>query len=287
MAEKVLSEDIRGMGIASVSQILHCIKPYVFPILNDADDAGIAAYKKIGLNLNKPGDITHYIENIRLIKKFRDENCNFKNYRIFDTIFWSYSEDDIAQYAESIDITKEQWVEMLIDPDVFRPWDIELVLKIYDMGGQATATELAKKDSRHPSSYNFPVVDLAKRIHNYTNCTVPKRGDGKKRWWHIPFNGSYTDNGHYTLRKSNFSETKSLISSNLYQIFAYVKNTDYDGDVSGMLLYPTVDYELDQMYKMSGNKIYVKTVNLGDEFQNIENRLLDIIKVSGTHLYTY
>lgn len=60
MAEKVLSEDIRGMGIASVSQILHCIKPYVFPILNDADDAGTAAYKKIGLNLNKPGNITQH-----------------------------------------------------------------------------------------------------------------------------------------------------------------------------------------------------------------------------------
>lgn len=94
---------------------------------------------------------------------------------------------------------------------------------------------------------------------------------------------------HDALRKSNFGETKSLISSNLYQIFAYVKNTDYDGDVSGMLLYPTVDYELDQIYKMSGNKIYVKTVNLGDEFKNIKNRLLNITRVlvSDTHLYTY
>jgi len=63
----------------------------------------------------------------------------------------------------------------------------------------------------------------------------------------------------------------------LYQVFVYDRNTDYDGDVSGMLLYPTIDYELDQMYKMSGNKIYVKTVNLGTEFKNIKNRLLSII----------
>lgn len=63
----------------------------------------------------------------------------------------------------------------------------------------------------------------------------------------------------------------------MYQVFVYDRNTDYDGDVSGMLLYPTIDYELDQMYKMSGNKIYVKTVNLGTEFKNIKNRLLSII----------
>ncbi len=37
------------------------------------------------------------------------------------------------------------------------------------------------------------------------------------------------------------------------------------GEVGGMLLYPTVDYELNQKYKMSGNYIYVKTVNLGED----------------------
>lgn len=82
------------------------------------------------------------------------------------------------------------------------------------------------------------------------------------------------------LYKSNFGETKSLISSNLYQIFTYVKNTEYHGDVGGMLLYPTVDYELDQVYKMSGNNIYVKTVNLGVEFEKIKNRLLDISHIA-------
>lgn len=78
------------------------------------------------------------------------------------------------------------------------------------------------------------------------------------------------------LSKSNFSETKTLISSNLYQIFAYVKNTEYEGEVSGMLLYPTVNYDLDSKYKMSGNNIYVKTVNLGEDFDKIKSRLLSI-----------
>ena len=80
------------------------------------------------------------------------------------------------------------------------------------------------------------------------------------------------------LTKSNLGETKTLISANLYQIFAYVKNSKFNGQVSGMLLYPTVDYELKQRYKISGNDIYVNTVNLGLPFYEIKSRLLEIIK---------
>lgn len=81
------------------------------------------------------------------------------------------------------------------------------------------------------------------------------------------------------LVKSNFSETKKLISSNLYQIFAYVKNTEYDGEVSGMLLYPTVNYDLNQKYKISGNHIFVRTVNLGGDFEKIRSSLLNITDI--------
>jgi len=81
------------------------------------------------------------------------------------------------------------------------------------------------------------------------------------------------------LVKRDFSETEKLISSNLYQIFAYVKNAEYDGEVSGMLLYPTVDYDLDCKYKMSGNDIFIKTVNLEEDFEKIRSRLLNIADI--------
>lgn len=98
---------------------------------------------------------------------------------------------------------------------------------------------------------------------------IELEGNGKK----LIIDTKYYANA---LSKSNFSETKTLISSNLYQIFAYVKNTEYEGEVSGMLLYPTVNYDLDSKYKMSGNNIYVKTVNLGEDFDKIKSRLLSI-----------
>src|SRR6056297_120935 len=68
------------------------------------------------------------------------------------------------------------------------------------------------------------------------------------------------------LAKRNFGTTEKLISYNMYQIFTYVKNMDFDGEIGGMLLYPTVDYDLDQRYKMTGNDIFVCTVNLDKPF---------------------
>lgn len=77
----------------------------------------------------------------------------------------------------------------------------------------------------------------------------------------------------------------TLHSSNLYQIFTYVKNKDSGlGDkphtVSGMLLYAKTDETIqpDNTYQMSGNKISVKTLDLNLEFIEIVAQLNDIIK---------
>lgn len=77
----------------------------------------------------------------------------------------------------------------------------------------------------------------------------------------------------------------TLHSNNLYQIFTYVKNRDYDfGDqrhrVSGMLLYARTEEEIqpDNVYQMHGNQISVKTLDLNQEFPLIAEQLNEIIK---------
>ncbi len=74
-------------------------------------------------------------------------------------------------------------------------------------------------------------------------------------------------------------------SSNLYQIFAYVKNEaakyeDQSHTVSGMLLYARTDETIqpDNVYQMSGNKISVKTLDLNKEFPMMANQLKSIVK---------
>ena len=64
-----------------------------------------------------------------------------------------------------------------------------------------------------------------------------------------------------------------------YQIFTYVKNKAADGHrVSGMLLYARTDeeYQPDVSYRLSGNRISVRTLDLNKDFAEIENQLDEI-----------
>lgn len=73
-------------------------------------------------------------------------------------------------------------------------------------------------------------------------------------------------------------------SSNLYQIFTYVKNKEKelkgkDIEISGMLLYARTDERIqpDSEYVMSGNKISVKTLDFNQDFELIREQLDCII----------
>ena len=75
----------------------------------------------------------------------------------------------------------------------------------------------------------------------------------------------------------------TLHSNNMYQIFAYVKNRDYEfGEeehtVSGMLLYAKTEEEVqpDHVYQMHGNQITVRTLDLNLPFVDIAGQLNQI-----------
>ena len=81
--------------------------------------------------------------------------------------------------------------------------------------------------------------------------------------------------------QTNFDK-RSVHSGNLYQIFAYVKNKQAvlerageSVEVSGMLLYAATDEEVrpDVMYRMSGNQIGVRTLDLDRPFEEIRAQL--------------
>ena len=73
----------------------------------------------------------------------------------------------------------------------------------------------------------------------------------------------------------------SAYSNNLYQIFTYVKNKEVEmankphGKIAGMLLYAQTEEEgpFEKNYKMSGNPISVKTLNLNRDFSDIKEQL--------------
>lgn len=91
------------------------------------------------------------------------------------------------------------------------------------------------------------------------------------------------DAKYYSRTLQTNYDKNTIHSSNLYQIFTYVKNRDIEntGNVSGMLLYARTHESMlpDKKYQMSGNTIRVKTLDLGCDFSEIANQL-DSIAIS-------
>lgn len=80
-------------------------------------------------------------------------------------------------------------------------------------------------------------------------------------------------------------DKRTLHSNNLYQIFAYVKNKkaqseNQTSEVSGMILYAQTDEAIqpNNTYRMSGNKISIKTLDLNLQFSEIARQLNDIVQ---------
>lgn len=95
------------------------------------------------------------------------------------------------------------------------------------------------------------------------------------------------DAKYYSHTTQTQFDVHTIHSNNIYQIFAYVKNKeaqlkDYDHVVSGMLLYAKTDEAIqpDNVYRMSGNRISVKTLDLSGSFGEIERQLHEIVKES-------
>ena len=79
-------------------------------------------------------------------------------------------------------------------------------------------------------------------------------------------------------------ETTTLHSGNLYQIFTYVKNKEVQlrgtpHEVAGMLLYAKTDdvHQPNNNYRMSGNTISVRTLDLNQDFFKIAYQLDSIV----------
>lgn len=78
----------------------------------------------------------------------------------------------------------------------------------------------------------------------------------------------------------NYDKEK-IISTNLYQLYAYVKNAEVQGGAAliseGLLLYPTVTKELNITNIIDNHKIIIKTINLNQSWKLIKDDLLRIV----------
>jgi len=86
----------------------------------------------------------------------------------------------------------------------------------------------------------------------------------------------------HTMQVHSQYDSRTLHSNNLYQIITYVKNQDVGntGNVAGMILYAKTEETItpDCDYKMGGNKVSVKTLDLNNSFKNIAGQLDKIVE---------
>lgn len=125
--EEGFKDGINGIQAGSASMILHCLKPDTFPILNGLVAKSIIVLEGIGVILDNPTLLTHYIENTKILKKFRDEHCEFQNYRTLDKELWNIEvlaskrtslndllqipKDEIKNYKIKLNIANPEGVE--------------------------------------------------------------------------------------------------------------------------------------------------------------------------------
>lgn len=84
------------------------------------------------------------------------------------------------------------------------------------------------------------------------------------------------DTKFYSSILSTYYEKSSLNSGNLYQIYSYVNNSSFSGEIRGMLLYAALGEEIDLEYKIGEHIIYIKTLNLNQDWSGIDKRLKEI-----------
>ena len=84
------------------------------------------------------------------------------------------------------------------------------------------------------------------------------------------------DTKFYSNILSTYYEKSSLNSGNLYQIYSYVNNSSFSGEIRGMLLYAALGEEIDLDYKIGEHIIYIKTLNLNQDWGGIDKRLKEI-----------
>ena len=170
-----------------------------------------------------------------------------------------------GRYSVDINISKEEWMEMLLDETIFYPEAKKMVLEWYKRPGhQASNKEIT--DITHPehkgTPYNSKAVSLGKRIIKHLNRFEVKGTDGKPCYWIIPFDGWYGNNGNFIwkLREELAQAIAELELVNEPASEAYVAAEESASE--GILPIYTVENFL--------NEVFISA----EKYQELRNKLL-------------
>lgn len=196
IAEGVVNRPTAGIQAGTVSIILHCLKPYTFPIINGNQKMG-DIFSELGISLKQKQLAETYIANCRNIKTFRDTHFSFKNYRVFDLVAREFKKSKHEKDEYNYFLTKEQWYEFLTEDREKYPETFLMLRKMLEMGGEASTGELADELGGSIGEYNSRGSNLGKRARKKYNLPEYIDKNGKKWEYIIPFDGYSNDKDYY------------------------------------------------------------------------------------------
>lgn len=93
----------------------------------------------------------------------------------------------LSEYVPGI--SKEQWIDILNNPEYVGPVWGGVLAKYYDYGGAATCSQIADRYGGSAMSVRSCCTQFAKAIQKATDCALYDAGDDRNRYWPILFQG--------------------------------------------------------------------------------------------------
>ncbi len=171
-------------------------------------------------------------------------------------------------YSADIDITVDEWKEMLINPEVFDEESKDMIHYWYNQPDyQASNKEIITKYNLPKSNFNFDVMHLGRRIVKYLNRFEVKNEKGGNSFFVIPFEGWYENfkTSGYFIWKLRDELVEAIEELELFDPPSHSINEDYES--------------LDITTKTSDGKVTVRYTTQYE--RNPRNRRL-AIKLHGT-----
>jgi len=149
-------------------------------------DAGAVCYKRYTLD-NLPDDSQLYND----LDSFIEIYSRYSEWYLNKTTIRS---DEIWQPTkEEYDpgISKDKWIELINDSNVFTESALKMIAEFYAYGGTATCKQLAEHYNKTYNYYLMTSVHLAERIVKETGCPVitEEQNAQNTKWWPVLYLG--------------------------------------------------------------------------------------------------
>ncbi|MCZ8534213.1 AAA family ATPase [Psychrobacillus psychrodurans] len=185
----------------------------------------------------------HPQRGVGTIKKILNiEEFNFDRFKKKMEEAVKFEPDTVAQNLEEYipETSIDNWLELIRNDEVFLESDLVYLKKMVELGGEASATQLAFALDRHHSFFNMPVVQLAKRVLEATDIQPNLRDNGNIVYWNVLFEGEYDNQFFVWKLKPNLKEALEIFieekidielpiySKEDFLIEVFIDNENYD-----------------------------------------------------------